>query len=59
MSSNVVVISTDFRRATVKVSPGTYLIDVLDEACRKLNLQSDKYLLKYVPSPPVLLWTCH
>ncbi|KAI6355758.1 hypothetical protein MCOR25_008093 [Pyricularia grisea] len=47
MSSNVVVISTDFRRATVKVSPGTYLIDVLDEACRKLNLQSDKYLLKH------------
>ncbi|TLD20492.1 hypothetical protein PspLS_08549 [Pyricularia sp. CBS 133598] len=47
MSSNVVVISTDFRRATVKVSPGTYLIDILDEACRKLNLQSDKYLLKH------------
>lgn len=46
MSSHVVVIATDLRRATVKVTPLTYMIDVLDEACRKLNLTSDKYLLK-------------
>ncbi|KAK1986532.1 UBX domain-containing protein [Colletotrichum cereale] len=46
--SHVVVIGTDLRRATVKVSPGTYLTDVLQEACKKLNLPSDKYLLKQV-----------
>ncbi|WDK13818.1 UBX domain-containing protein [Colletotrichum graminicola] len=45
--SHVVVIGTDLRRATVKVSPGTYLTDVLQEACKKLNLPSDKYMLKH------------
>ncbi|KAK2734727.1 ubx domain protein [Colletotrichum kahawae] len=47
MSSHVVVIGSDLRRATVKVSPGTYMTDVLQEACKKLNLSSDKYLLKH------------
>ncbi|KAM0437513.1 hypothetical protein ACHAPT_001877 [Fusarium lateritium] len=47
MASHVVVIATDLRRATVKVTPGTYLTDVLEEACRKLGLSSDKYLVKY------------
>ncbi|EON96880.1 putative ubx domain-containing protein [Phaeoacremonium minimum UCRPA7] len=47
MASHVVVIATDFRRANVKVGPGSYLIDVLEEACKKLNLTSDKYLLKH------------
>lgn len=46
MSMSVVVISTDFRRATVKVGPGTFLIDVLEEACKKLSISSDKYMLK-------------
>ncbi|POR33073.1 Tether containing UBX domain for GLUT4 [Tolypocladium paradoxum] len=47
MSSHVVVIATDLRRTTIKVQPGTYLIDVLQEACKKLNLASDKYLIKH------------
>ncbi|KAM0215830.1 hypothetical protein ACHAPA_001737 [Fusarium lateritium] len=47
MATNVVVIATDLRRATIKVQPGTYLTDVLEEACRRLNLSSDKYLVKY------------
>ncbi|RDA92327.1 hypothetical protein CP533_3278 [Ophiocordyceps camponoti-saundersi (nom. inval.)] len=46
-AAHVVVISADLRRATVKVSPGTYLIDVLDESCTKLRLTSDKYLLRH------------
>lgn len=46
MASHVVVISTDFRRANVKVQPGTFLIDVLEEACQRLGVSSDKYLLK-------------
>ncbi|KAL7942407.1 GLUT4 regulating protein TUG domain-containing protein [Trichoderma barbatum] len=47
MSSHVVVIATDLRRTTIKVNPGTYLSDVLQEACKKLNLDSDKYLIKH------------
>ncbi|KAF5562368.1 UBX domain-containing protein [Fusarium phyllophilum] len=47
MATNVVVIATDLRRATIKVNPGTYLVDVLEEACRRLNLSSDKYLVKH------------
>ncbi|KAF5008213.1 hypothetical protein FDECE_5488 [Fusarium decemcellulare] len=47
MASHVVVIASDLRRTTIKVNPGTYLIDVLEEACKKLNLSSDKYLVKH------------
>ncbi|KAH7257329.1 hypothetical protein BKA59DRAFT_508229 [Fusarium tricinctum] len=47
MATNVVVIATDLRRATIKVQPGTYLTDVLEEACRRLNLSSDKYIVKH------------
>ncbi|KYK55397.1 UBX domain protein [Drechmeria coniospora] len=46
MASHVVVIATDLRRKTIKVSPGTYLIDVLEQACKELNLASDRYLIK-------------
>ena len=52
MSAHVEVVSADFRRAKVKVTPGTYLVDVRDEACKKLNLPSDKYELKYVVGHP-------
>ncbi|EGX90545.1 UBX domain protein, putative [Cordyceps militaris CM01] len=47
MASHVVVIGSDLRRATIKVTPGTYLIDILQEACKKLNISSDKYILKH------------
>ncbi|KAG5963995.1 hypothetical protein E4U58_003311 [Claviceps cyperi] len=47
MASHVVVIAADLRRTTVKVTPGTYLADVLDQACKKFNLSSDKYLFKH------------
>lgn len=46
MSAHVEVVATDLRRAKVRVTPGTYLVDVLNEACKKLNLKSDKYELK-------------
>ncbi|KAK5987604.1 Tether containing UBX domain for GLUT4 [Cladobotryum mycophilum] len=46
MSSHVVVIATDLRRTTIKVTPGTYLSDVLEQACKKLNLDSTRYLVK-------------
>ncbi|KAK4176103.1 GLUT4 regulating protein TUG-domain-containing protein [Triangularia setosa] len=47
MSAHVEVISTDLRRAKVKVTPGTYLVDVLNEACKKLNVNADKYEVKH------------
>lgn len=46
MSAHVEVVSTDLRRAKVKVTPGTYLVDVLNEAARKLNLNGDNYIIK-------------
>jgi len=50
MSAHVEVVTADFRRHKIKVTPGTYLVDVLNEACQKHNLSSDKYLLKSVVS---------
>lgn len=46
MSSHVVVVSPDVKRVSVKVNPGTHMFDVLEEACKKLNLQADKWSLK-------------
>lgn len=46
MSSHVVVVSPDVKRVSVKVNPGTYMFDVLEEACKKLNLDVDKWSLK-------------
>ncbi|KAK0657113.1 GLUT4 regulating protein TUG-domain-containing protein [Cercophora newfieldiana] len=47
MSTHVEVVTADFRRSKIKITPGTYLVDVLNEACQKHNLSSDKYLLKH------------
>lgn len=46
MSSHVVVVSPDVKRVSIKVNPGTYMFDVLEEACKKLNLEVDKWNLK-------------
>lgn len=46
MSSHVVVVAPDVKRVNVKVNPGTYMFDVLEEACKKLNLEVDKWSLK-------------
>ncbi|KUI65992.1 Tether containing UBX domain for GLUT4 [Cytospora mali] len=47
MSSHVVVVAPDVKRVNVKVNPGTYMFDVLEEACKKLNLEVDKWTLKH------------
>ncbi|KAI3397894.1 hypothetical protein diail_10295 [Diaporthe ilicicola] len=47
MSSHVVVVSPDVKRVSVKVNPGTYMFDVLEEACKKLNLEVHKWSLKH------------
>lgn len=46
MSSHVVVIATNARRAAVKVTPSTHLSDVLAEACQKLGFNASQYGLK-------------
>jgi tether containing UBX domain for GLUT4 len=46
MASHVVVIDTSFRRVTIKVTPGKYLTDILEEACAKFGLKSSNYGLK-------------
>lgn len=47
MATNVKVVSTDLRQTTIKVTPGVYLTEILEQACSKFALPSDKYLLKY------------
>ncbi|KAI1382098.1 putative UBX domain protein [Hypoxylon crocopeplum] len=47
MATNVKVVGTDLKQVTIKVNPGTYLTDVLEQACEKLRVPSNKYLLKY------------
>ncbi|ATZ46310.1 hypothetical protein BCIN_01g09340 [Botrytis cinerea B05.10] len=46
MASNVVVIDKSFNRATIKVTPGTYMSEVVSEACKKLGKKSTNYDLK-------------
>lgn len=46
MATNVVVIDSTARRAVVKTTPGTFLSDVLSEACAKLGANANKYGLK-------------
>lgn len=46
MATQVTVVAPDVRTAKVKVTPGTLMIDVLEEACNKLHLASDKWSLK-------------
>lgn len=48
MASHVVVTDTSFRRQNIKVHPGTYMTDVLEEACKKFGLKSSNYVLKLV-----------
>ncbi|KAL4890895.1 GLUT4 regulating protein TUG-domain-containing protein [Aspergillus ambiguus] len=47
MSSHVVVLDSTARRATIKTTPGKYLTDVLQEACRKLGVDPNQHGLKY------------
>ncbi|KAL4921264.1 GLUT4 regulating protein TUG-domain-containing protein [Aspergillus aurantiobrunneus] len=47
MSSHVVVLDSTARRATIKTTPGKYLTDILQEACKKLGLNPSQYGLKH------------
>ncbi|KAL2852863.1 GLUT4 regulating protein TUG-domain-containing protein [Aspergillus pseudoustus] len=47
MSAHVVVLDATARRATIKTTPGKYLTDILQEACKKLGLDASQYGLKH------------
>ncbi|GAP83447.1 putative UBX domain-containing protein [Rosellinia necatrix] len=47
MATNVKVVGTDLRQVTIKVNPGTYLTEILEQACAKLKVPNNKYLLKH------------
>ncbi|KAI1429997.1 GLUT4 regulating protein TUG-domain-containing protein [Xylaria sp. FL1777] len=47
MATNVKVVGTDLRQVTIKVNPGTYLTEILEQACSKLKVPNNKYLLKH------------
>ncbi|KAL4733010.1 GLUT4 regulating protein TUG-domain-containing protein [Aspergillus similis] len=47
MSSHVVVLDSTARRATIKTTPGKYLTDILQDACKKLGLDASQYGLKH------------
>ncbi|PMD24952.1 hypothetical protein NA56DRAFT_642757 [Hyaloscypha hepaticicola] len=53
MASHVQVVNSSFRSAKIKVTPGTYLTDVLAEACTKLTDKgnSSNYGLKHNNKP--------
>ncbi|RFU35164.1 hypothetical protein B7463_g1144, partial [Scytalidium lignicola] len=46
MASHVVVLDSSFRRTTIKVTPGKFMSEVLDEARTKLGLTSSNYGLR-------------
>ena len=46
MAAHVVVIDSSFRTAKVKVTPATYMTNVVEDACKKWNFDSSKYALK-------------
>ena len=51
MAAHVVVIDSTFRNTKVKVTPATYMTEVLGEACRKWNFDASSYDLKYASKP--------
>ena len=46
MASHVFVVDSSFKRTQVKVSPGKYLREVLEEACKSRKLNPEEYTLK-------------
>ncbi|CZR51210.1 related to UBX domain protein [Phialocephala subalpina] len=51
MAANVKVIDSSMRQHIVKVVPGKYMTEVLEEACKKLGYNPSNYSLKYKEKP--------
>ncbi|KAI0482893.1 GLUT4 regulating protein TUG-domain-containing protein [Xylariaceae sp. FL0804] len=47
MATNVKVVGTDLRQVTIKVTPGTHLTEIRDQACAKLKVDPGKFSLKH------------
>ncbi|OCK84125.1 hypothetical protein K432DRAFT_345716 [Lepidopterella palustris CBS 459.81] len=54
MASHLVVVHPTARTVKIPTTPGTYLTDVRDEACKKLNVKPDQFTLKYNNKPIAL-----
>lgn len=52
MASHVFVIDSSARRQQVKTTPGTYLRDVLEEACKKFGKDPEQFVLTDSSRPP-------
>jgi tether containing UBX domain for GLUT4 len=46
MSAHVKVVNTSFQQATIKVTPGKYLSDVIEEACKGWKMTASNYTVK-------------
>lgn len=50
-SSSVTVLCPNARRVTVKTTPNTSILQILEEACAKQNYNADSYTLKHLKRP--------
>ncbi|KAF4555334.1 Hypothetical protein D9617_2g052900 [Elsinoe fawcettii] len=55
MASHVFVIDSSARRQQIKTTPGTYLRDVLEEACTKFGKDPEQFVLSDNSRPPKTL----
>ena len=46
VSRNITVTTPDARRAIIKVTSDDHMMDVLERACAKFSLSSDKYFFR-------------
>lgn len=46
MASHVFVVDSGLKRTQIKVAPGKYLREVLEEACKSRKLDPESYTLK-------------
>ncbi|KAH6671223.1 GLUT4 regulating protein TUG-domain-containing protein [Halenospora varia] len=51
MAAHVKVIDTSFRQHTIKVTPGKYMTEVLEEACKKFGINPNNYSIKHQNKP--------
>ncbi|KAF2222131.1 GLUT4 regulating protein TUG-domain-containing protein [Elsinoe ampelina] len=55
MAAHVFVIDSSARRQQIKTTPGTYLRDVLEEACKRFGKDPEQFLLSDSGRPPKTL----
>ena len=57
MASHVFVVDSGFKRTQIKVTPGRYLREVLEEACKSRKLDPESYTLKTQNNKAVSLFS--